>query len=116
MTAKRVKGVYKYFEKHSDEVPVRLVQTFTACIMNKPVEKVGPVEVEIFLKRHVGLMVACNKVKPDNFTRQQAMAYLDNLKSLNEEIQTNATFDLALHYPVCREKKLGWDKKVKSIP
>ncbi len=90
MTKRRVKSIYKYFEKRSDELPTAIMETFVACLRGKGVKVnergmklVGPLDVEYYLRKHNCLMVACNKIKPEEVDRSLAAQYLDVLAKYN---------------------------------
>lgn len=87
ITKKRLKKIYSYFEKKSDPVIVKIMQLFIGVLLNKEPEKIGPHDVELYLKRHSGLMIACNKIDAFTINKTLAGKFLDDLKTLHEEIK-----------------------------
>ena len=113
MTEKRVKRNYKFFEKKSDELPVKLMETFVACLRGK--ESSGPEDVELYLKKHAGLMCACNNLDPKNISRPLAKIYLDKLKEMNDDIKDPQYANFVPYYvwldTVCKLVKLGVEER-----
>lgn len=87
ITKKRLKKIYSYFEKKSDSVPVRIMQMFVGVLINKEPEKISPQDVELYLRRHSGLMIACNKIDAFTINKTLALKFLEELKTLNDEIK-----------------------------
>ena len=63
------------------------MQLFVGVLTNKEAEKISPNDVELYLKRHAGLMIACNKINAFSINKTLALTYLNELKELNEEIK-----------------------------
>ena len=80
ITKNLVKNVYKYLEKHSDPVIVKLMETFTALLRNKPTATRE--DVELYFRTHKGLQTALNKVNPRLVTGENAKAYSDNIHGI----------------------------------
>ena len=83
MTKQRIKSIYKFFEKKSETLPVELIETFVAVLQRKSPHKIGPLDVEYYLRKHSSLLVSCNKLKPSSIPRPLASEYLDVLKKYN---------------------------------
>lgn len=88
MTKPRIKAIYKYFEKKSDALPTEIMETFVACLQKKSPFKIGPLDVEYYLRKHSSLIVACNKIKPADIDRSLASEFLEVLKKFNKEINS----------------------------
>lgn len=84
ITQKRVKNVYKYFEKGSDPVPVALFEVFIGCL--RGTEKASREDVELYLKKHKGLVTSMNKLKERSINREHAKYYAEVLKKIKEPI------------------------------
>ena len=113
ITQKKVKSIYSYFEKDSDEVVIKLFETFIGCL--RGVEKANKDDVEIYLKKHKGLMVSMNKLDENKINRDHAKKYADNLKELKAVILEKQYVKFVPFYVwmdnVIRIIKLGIEEK-----
>ena len=81
---KVVKNAYRYFEKHSDGVPVVLFEVFIGCLRN--VERGTKEDVELYLNTHKGLIISMNKLEEEEVNRSNAKHYADVLKDIKPAI------------------------------
>lgn len=111
ITKKRIRSIFKYFEKSSEDFPVRMMETFIATLRNRDPAEIGPQDVELYLSKHQGLIVACNKLDATKIDRTVTMKYLEILKDLNEEIKNSKYAKFVPFYcfvdAVCRMVKIG---------
>lgn len=85
ITPKLVKNTYKYFEKDSNEVLIKLFETFVGAL--RGVSKASKEDVELYLRKHKGLITSMNKLDERKVDREHAKLYADALKDLKEPIQ-----------------------------
>lgn len=126
MSKRRIKSVYKYFNKKSDALPVAIVETFVAVLRGKsPKEneygrkQVGPIDVEYYLRKHQSLMIACNKLDPTEVDRTLAKSYMDILMEHNETIKNPMYTRFVPFYvwidQICQLVKIGVDMRELKI-
>lgn len=84
ITQKSVKNMYKYFEKNSDPVPVALFEVFVGCL--RGTDKASREDVELYLKKHKGLITSMNKLQEKDINREYAKHYAEVLKKIKEPI------------------------------
>lgn len=113
ITQKKVKAIYRYFEKDSDEIIIQLFETFIGCL--RGVEKASKEDVEIYLKKHKGLLVSMNKLDEAKINREHAKKYADSMKELKATILEKQYIKFVPFYVwmdnVIRIIKLGIEEK-----
>jgi hypothetical protein len=126
MTKRRIKSVYKYFEKKSDVLPIAIMECFVAVLRGKSpkeneygTKQVGPIDVEYYLRKHQSLMVACNKMDPTEIDRTLAKSYMDILMEYNEQIKNPKFTRFVPFYvwidQICQLVKIGVDMRELKI-
>ena len=96
ITKKLVQQVYKFFEKNSSEVPVKLMETFVGCLRGS--EKGTRDDLEIYLRAYKGLVCSMNKLEEIKIPRDHAKTYADGLKELVNPIQDKEYIKLMPFY------------------
>mmetsp|Transcript_15951 Transcript_15951/g.13926 ORF Transcript_15951/g.13926 Transcript_15951/m.13926 type:complete len:324 (+) Transcript_15951:415-1386(+) len=80
-----MKKVYKYFEKDSDEIAVKLFEVFIGCLRNS--ERATKEDVELYLRSHKSIITSMNKLDEAHVSREFAKKYADTLKGIKEPIK-----------------------------
>lgn len=84
VTKSLVKSIYKYFEKHSEDIPVKMMEVFIGCL--RGIECGRREDVEIYLKNQKGLLISMNKLEESKVNREHAKVYTDVMKEIKHEI------------------------------
>jgi hypothetical protein len=95
---KLVKDTYKYLEKKSDPIIVKLMESFVALLRNKQVA--SREDVELYLKKHESLLTAMNKVNPREIKGENAKTYVDNVQGIRHQFTEDAIYHKYIPYLV----------------
>lgn len=90
ITKKLVKQVYKFLEKDSDSIIIRLMEAFVAMLRNRPTA--SREDVELYLRKHDGLMTAMNKVDPRKISGGNAKNYTDTVQAIRNEFSGESPY------------------------
>ena len=90
ITKKLVNGLYKYFEKETDLILVRLVEAFVACLRNTP--SASKEDVEIYFRKYDGLMWSLNKVDTRKISGGNAKIYSDTVQAIRNEFKGDTKY------------------------
>lgn len=83
ITKKLIKGIYKFLEKDSDPIIVKLMENFVAMLRNKP--SASKEDVELYIRKYEGLVTALNKVNPREISGGNAKIYTDAIQAIRNE-------------------------------
>lgn len=90
ITKKLVKQVYKFLEKDSDSIIIRLMEAFVAMLRNRPTA--SREDVELYLRKHEGLLTAMNKVNPRKISGGNAKGYTDTVQAIRNEFTGDSPY------------------------
>lgn len=82
---KLTKMAYKFLEKDSDPIIVSLLETFVALLRNRPTAQRE--DVELYLRKHEGLLVAMNKVDPRKISGGNAAKYTECVQRIRHSFK-----------------------------
>lgn len=85
ITKKLVKSLYKYLEKHSDPIIVKLLETFVALLRNR--KEAQREDVELYLRNFNGLQTALAKVNPREIKGENASEYVKNIEGIRNNFK-----------------------------
>jgi predicted nucleic acid-binding Zn-ribbon protein len=90
ITKKLVNGLYKYFEKDSDPILIRLTEAFVACLRNSP--SANKEDVEIYFRKYDGLMCSMNKLDTKLISGGNAKIYSDTVQAIRNEFKGDTKY------------------------
>lgn len=95
---KLVKMTYKYLEKKSDPIIVKLMENFIGLLRNKAVATRE--DVELYLQKHEGLTTAMNKVNPREVKGENAKSYVEAIQTIRNSFTKDALYHKYIPYLV----------------
>ena len=103
ITPKLLKKVYQFLEGQRDEPATKLLEAFVGALRGIP--RGSNVDVELYIRKHEGLIVAMNKLDERTIKGDNVKAYFDVCTQVDKDLAENEMYSMFIPFFV-------WLKKV----